>query len=248
MLAYKYFINIDWIPINEIESSRYNVIKSSIRRPEIVSCLPDFGGKVYEVSDPFLFYCETESKYEYLVYKFKNMRIVKYRAIGDTTFKLCIKSSDLDLGLLNKLVSYSNSTAAVVKQYNVYNLYEFKKPIYVEREHPYISDIVSHDGILMISLAETNSFISVGYSTQSIRAKATVHLDISRPSDIHISLFDIYKIDGSVLRIDFESRHAHLNSIISSLTVSANVKITIAKLLSNPSADTIQEIRTYTHK
>jgi hypothetical protein len=233
MQTYKYFIDIKWFPITEPESVRYNIIKSPVRKPEIVAIVPGFGGKIFEVSDVFLFYCDTQSnEYEYAVYKFDNLRIVKYRPAGDGPFRFCIKSTDLKFNLsanlLTRLTGHNTNIAASIKPFNSYKFYEIENPVFVEHRYEHCCDVITDKGVLMLSLGETNTFISIGNASVNFKAKGCVQFSKSM---INISLFDIYTVGDTILEPVYLERRPHLEQILSEIKSNPNVKISAADII-----------------
>jgi len=244
MQTYRYFIDIKWFPITEPESVRYNIIKSPVRRPEIVAIVPGFGGKIFEVSDVFLFYCDTQSnEYEYAVYKFDNLRIVKYRPAGDGPFRFCIKSTDLKFNLsanssinsLTHLVAFGTNIAASIKQFNAYKFYEIENPVFVEHRYEHCCDVIADKGVLMLSLGETNTFISIGDASVNFKAKGCVQFSKSM---INISLFDIYTVGDTILKPVYLERRPHLEQILSELKSNPIVKISAADIINQNDCST----------
>lgn len=227
---YKYFINITWFPINEPETKRYNCISCPIRRPEIISTVAGFNNNIFEISDPFLFYCDEAGEFEYMVYKFDNLRVVKFRRVNDNAFKLCIKSTDLNIGFLKNLVPYQNSIALNIKVFNPYKFYEIENPIFVEHidKYDHCCDIAVDNGKLLLSLGESNSFISIGQSSANAKAKAYVQF---LNNIICISLFDIYLFDDKILTDKFTDRHKHLSSASVLFKLNDNITLSIAKIV-----------------
>jgi hypothetical protein len=229
MDCYKYFININWFPINEPKTKRYNCIYCPIRRPEIISTVAGFNN-IFEINDPFLFYCDESGEYEYMVYKFDNLRVVKFRRVNDNAFKFCIKSTDLNIGFLKNLVPYKNSIALNIKVFNPYKFYEIDNPIFVEHidKYEHCCDIAVDNGKLLLSLGETNSFISIGHSSINVKAKACVQFS---NNSINISIFDIYLIDDKILNSKFTDRHKQLSNAVILFKLNDNIILSIAEII-----------------
>lgn len=234
---YKYFIDMEWIPINytDIKRKRYAINLSQIRRPEIVGIVNGYGGKIYEVGDPFLFYINEASRYEYFVYEIEQLRVVKYRKLGSNqSFKMCIKSTTLDIYIL-KLLSSIKDKASIseIKTFNSNTYYEIEKPIFVERVYDGTADVIGHENSgIYLSIGIHDNFINIGKSSINFRAKVQIQwVDFLKPKPvIKLSIFDVYQIQGQIMRTTYSERIKYAELIIEQLNKTQTIPIDIQPL------------------
>jgi hypothetical protein len=238
---YKYFIDLEWIPIEDtiLKRRRYAINLSQIRRPEIVGIINGYGGKIYEVSDPFLFYVNESGQYEYFVYEIEleigKLRVVKYRKLdSNQSFKMCIKSTTLDIHILKSLSIIKDKTSiSEIKSFNSNTYYEIEKPIFVERGFDGTADIIGYENSgIYLSIGTTDNFINIGKSSINFRAKAQIQwVDFlkSKPT-IKLSIFDIYQIQGQIMRTTYSERIKYVGLIIEQLNKTQVIPIDIQPL------------------
>lgn len=216
-MTYKYFIDLEWIPLNscDLKRTRTNVSLSQIRRPEIVSIIRD---KVFEVSDPFLFYTTESCKYEYIVYEFDNVRVVKYRKAGSNdAFKMCIKTKELNIKFLELLaISKEKTSISDVRKYNSNIFSDIEKPMFIRFDYNYIADIIGVAGKIYLSLGLTDNFILIGKSTINFRAKVQVNFVdlLTSRCMIQLVIFDVYQYGDILLRDPWEDRSKYVDLIL----------------------------------
>lgn len=249
--VYKYYISIDWIPILSVDSERYKINKSHVTRPEIVRLCKN---NIYEVSDPYLFYCEVGGVYEYFVYYVGKLRIVKYHLLNDkSNFKMCIKSSELPTGhsIIDNLMSPNIQSVVFLKPFNTNNYNEIKAPVFINKDYSngVICDIITDEETkflnqktdkesILISLGVSPNFIKIGTSNVSFRGKAEVQFDKDK---ISVNIFDVYKLEEKILRIPFNERYSSISHLLQQkYDAHINVKAaTGANLNSEQSGDII---------
>ena len=222
---YKYYIDVDWFPICSVNSERYKINKSCITKPKIIE---KHSNNIYEVSDPYLFYCETPDEYEYFVYYIDNiLRIVKYRPIGSpkADFRICVKASSISGIIIENLMPCNIQSVVFPKLFNLHIYNEIKAPVFIKKEYPdsvFCDLITDNDNNLLISLAYTNKFIKIGKSGNSFRAKAEVQFT---GKIINVNIFDIYEFDGKIIRRPYNERYSFLNKPCINLASYATIKI-----------------------
>ena len=238
---YRYFIDLEWIPIEDtdLKRKRYAINLSQIRRPEIVGIVNGYGGKIYEVSDPFLFYVNEAGQYEYFVYEIEleigKLRVVKYCKIdSNQSFKMCIKSTTFDIHIL-KLLSNIKDKASIseIKSFNSNTYYEIEKPIFVERVYNGTADIIGYENSgIYLSIGANDNFINIGKSSINFRAKVQIQwLDFLKPKPtIKLSIFDIYQIQGQIMRTIYSERIKYVGLIIEQLNKTPIVTLDIQPL------------------
>jgi hypothetical protein len=207
-LEFKYYVNIDWFPIKEIIKYRYVLNNSGIRKPEICKSIQG----LYEVSDPFLFYCDKEDDYEYFVYYISlpednYLRIVKYRVCNSNDdYKTCIKSTTYNYWLFNMLSNFTCYCFNLIKPFD-YDIYlTFTDPIFVLKdENSTICNIIANNNIIYISLGLSNNFLMIGKSNINFNGKAFVNFD-----KMTIEVFDNYSINGEIIRQPYSVRKNNL--------------------------------------
>ena len=241
---YKYYLNIDWFPITSVCAERYKVCGSNVNQPDIVKFHAD--GHIYEVRDPYLFYCTNADNYEYYVYYVADIfRVVKYRPVGSMlNFKVCVKSTTLKGHYLFESLTTNNAiSSSTLKNFNATLYNEIRLPIFVNRVNKgsVICDLNSDDnGNIILSLADSCCFIKVGRTNGpnvSFHCKVDVLFGFDK-IDIHI--FDIYKMDNSVLRKTYNDRYEYINSVLVQL-FDKHVTISLAKKV-NIFADEVKDI------
>ena len=172
---YKYFIDLEWIPLNscDLKNVRTKINLSQIRRPEIVGIVNGYGGKVFEVSDPFLFYTTELDKYEYAVYEFDNVRVVKYRKFSSNdAFKMCIKSTVLNIKFLELLtISKEKVSISSIRKFNSNIFNDIEKPIFIRYDYNYVADLIGVNGQIHLSLGLTDHFILIGRKVTAMAMK-----------------------------------------------------------------------------
>lgn len=217
---FSYYIDIDWFPIPKVNSERYKINKSQVTCPEIIQVCNTTSGRIYEVSDPYLFYCSTADIYEYYVYTIKGkddctIRIVKYKIQNkDVNFKLCIKSTRSTGHYILDYLSPNNIPSANILKYFNPNLYnEIERPVFIEKKYSdgIICDMISENNVILLSLSDFPNFIRIGITNIQFRAKAEV---LFLEDKIQISLFDVHNLSGSYLRNTYNERYNIINQLI----------------------------------
>ncbi len=207
--SFRFYVELPWVPLNEVDlkRSRYKQGFSPIRRPEILRMMSD---KIYEVSDPFLFYTDIEGEYEWIVYEFSTFRVVKFRLISSNEFKMCIKSKVSNIKFLETLYLGTDLKVSIfrVKKFNsnIYN--EFENSVTVSRTYNYICDLIGRQGKIYLSLGKTDQFLIIGKTNFAFHAKVQANFVDLFEKDylIQIVIFDMYYFQDQYLRIPYLER------------------------------------------
>lgn len=226
-IEFSYYVDTDWFPINEVKSERYKIGISQITKPEIVGVK----GCVYQISDPYLFYCDTVDTYEYYVYYIETdnckFRIAKYRPLNRGLFKMCVKSNSSRHPLLDNLIKNASNSFNVFKRFSLDNFYTYQ-PVFLNTLGGTFCDIISSGNNVMLSLGNSKTFLKIGVSSFDFRAKSEVKFG----NIINVNIFDIYQINGNYLREKYEARYNRLNYLTNENYVkySSIIKVEISKI------------------
>lgn len=227
MTEFKYYIELPWIPLKscDLRSSRTKINVSKIRRPEIVkSC----GAHIYEVSDPFLFYTDDEGVYEYIVYEFQLIRVVKFRKINSSeSFKMCIKSKTSDLKFLNLIQTKDKPSLSKIIKYNSNIYYEIENPYFIDYAYEHVADLIGYEnGGMYLSLGNTNYFLQIGKSAMNFRAKVQANfIELIDDVAIQLMIFDVYQWNGIILRDNWETRAKFITKIVDEINKQTTIKL-----------------------
>lgn len=237
---YKYYLNVDWFPVVSVCAERYNICNSGANQPDIVKFHAD--GHIYEVNDPYLFYCTEIGAYEYYVYYVMDIfRVTKFRPVGSTNnFRTCVKSSVLrGHYMLENLTTNNAISSSSLKHFNVTLYNEIRLPVFINRPNKgsVICDLNSDDqGNIILSLADSCCFIKVGRTNISFHCKVDTLFGFDK---IELHIFDIYKL-GNILRKPFDDRYEYINIVLAQ-SFDKYVTVAAAKKV-NVFADELREI------
>ena len=214
---YIYYIDLNWIPLNDIDlkRSRFKSGFSPIRKSEIVKSISD---RIFEISDPFLFYTDIPGEYEWIVYEFDRFRVVKFRLKNDDSFKLCIKSKDQSVKFVENIITNVGLKPSIskIKRFNSNIYYDFDKPIFISKYYNYTSDVIALNGKIYLSIGRTDYFIVIGKTDMKFHTKAQVNfVDLFDDNYlIQIILFDVYLFGEQYLRLPYLERLKYIDQLI----------------------------------